>query len=332
MTEPTPYLVVEDNVMLMNGELQLNIQEEQEFAFPATGVTYYFGLLQPPGHPGQDYPNAVVEGCGGPFLSLGYVSQFPENDANPFVSIDCQENIGSYDPNDKIGYPVGREEDHFIEKNQDIEYRIRFQNTGTDTAFTVVILDTLAEHLDVSSLDLGTYSHAYRMDILDGKVLRFTFENIMLPDSNINEPASHGFLKFRIAQEQDLPLGTVIRNSAAIYFDFNPPVITNESFHTIGAPFLFVTNTEEISPIPLSFHAKTQPNPFEQSTEFELPASTPVPIDLLLFDALGRPVRQEQFQSHRFTFDRKGLAAGLYFYQLQHEDKRLAIGKIIIQE
>ena len=31
----------------------------------------------------------------------------------------------------------------------------------------------------------------------------------MLPDSNINEPASHGFVKFKIAQQPDLEIGTL---------------------------------------------------------------------------------------------------------------------------
>ena len=40
-------------------------------------------------------------------------------------------------------------------------------------------------------------------------------------------------MKFNVNQVPDLPYGTVIENSAAIYFDFEAPVITNTYFHTI---------------------------------------------------------------------------------------------------
>ncbi|MEZ4956293.1 MAG: hypothetical protein R2825_22230 [Saprospiraceae bacterium] len=91
--------------------------------------------------------------------------QYPLNDADPFVDTDCRENTGSYDPNDKTGFPLGIDEDHFILKNTDIEYLIRFQNTGTDTALTVVIRDTLSPYLDPTSIEMGGGSHAFRYEI-----------------------------------------------------------------------------------------------------------------------------------------------------------------------
>ena len=238
MTVPSPYLVVEDNVMLFQGNVQLGSGEDTLFVFAATGATLYFEVAQSDGHPGNDTPNAVIEGCGGFPFSIGIVTQYAENDADPYLSIDCQENIGAFDPNDKIGYPVGRGSAHLIDKEQEIEYRIRFQNTGTDTAFNIYILDTLSAHLDITSIRTGASSHPFEFDILDTNVLRFYFRDIMLPDSNINEPGSHGFVKFRIAQTLDNPIGTEIFNSAGIYFDFNEPVITNQTVHRIGQPLM----------------------------------------------------------------------------------------------
>ena len=60
----------------------------------------------------------------------------------------------------------------------------------------------------------------------------------MLPDSNVNEPASHGFIKFRIQQKASNPTGARIENTAAIYFDYNAPVLTNTTWHTIGNDFI----------------------------------------------------------------------------------------------
>lgn len=49
----------------------------------------------------------------------------------------------------------------------------------------------------------------------------------------MNEEASHGFIKFAIAQTPGNVAGNVIQNSAGIYFDFNTPVITNTVSNTI---------------------------------------------------------------------------------------------------
>jgi len=88
-----------------------------------------------------------------------------------------------------------------------------------------VIRDTLSEFLDVTSIQQGASSHPYQLEILEYNILKFTFANINLVDSVTNEPESHGFVSFRISQLDSLPLGTVIHNSAAIFFDYEPPVI-----------------------------------------------------------------------------------------------------------
>ena len=137
---------------------------------------------------------------------------------------------GSYDPNDKRNF-IGESEwgGLFYDPNETMEYAIRFQNVGTDTAFTVVVRDTLDdEYLDVTTLRGFTASHDMEVQFEDSNVLVFTFNNIMLVDSFTNELASNGWLNFNIDLKPNLPLNTEIRNKAAIYFDFNAPVITNE--------------------------------------------------------------------------------------------------------
>ena len=187
--------------------------------FPANGSTWRLQIDQEPGHPSLSNPTVVVEGCT-QYGSMGFVNQFSMSDADPYIAIDCQEVIGSYDPNDKQAFPEGYAEQHFIEPNTSIEYKIRFQNTGTDTAFTVRVEDQLSPLLDLSSIEAGTSSHPYRLEVREGGWLVFHFENILLPDSTINEPASHGFVQFRVNQKEDNPLGTIIENTAEIYFDF----------------------------------------------------------------------------------------------------------------
>jgi hypothetical protein len=97
---------------------------------------------------------------------------------------------------------------------------------GTDTAINIVVRDTIDANLDLSTLRLGAASHAYVFAQV-GRELSWTFNDIYLPDSNVSEPESHGFLTYELRPPGGLTSGTVISNEAAIYFDFNPPVITN---------------------------------------------------------------------------------------------------------
>ena len=138
----------------------------------------------------------------------------------------------AYDPNDKIVTPQGLGIHGYISNNQELEYLIRFQNTGNDTAITVMVRDQLDPNLDWSTIQPIASSHPMQVWVeQDGEAV-FKFENIMLPDSNVNELASHGFIKFRINMEPSLSPETQIFNEGHIYFDYNPAVITNKVLNT----------------------------------------------------------------------------------------------------
>jgi uncharacterized repeat protein (TIGR01451 family) len=134
------------------------------------------------------------------------------------------EVTGSYDPNEKRVRPEG-----FFNLDTDtvLDYTIYFQNTGTDTAFTVVLRDTLPLDVDTRTFRMNGASHPFTYTLTGNGLLTVTFNNILLPDSNTNEPLSHGLVSFSIKPILPLALGTVISNEADIYFDFNEPVITD---------------------------------------------------------------------------------------------------------
>jgi uncharacterized repeat protein (TIGR01451 family) len=156
-----------------------------------------------------------------------------------FLGSYCTEIRCSFDPNDKAANPAGESDENYTLMGQDIIYTIRFQNTGNDTAFRVELIDTLSENLNVSTFDFITSSHR-PIDITiesitnsQKSVLKFLFEDILLPDSTVDEPGSNGFVQFSIRPKFGLPEPTVLTNSAGIYFDLNPPVITNLVDHTL---------------------------------------------------------------------------------------------------
>ena len=326
------YIVIEDQVVLRQGTFNLQPDETESIRLPATGATVRLEAQQEPFHPGASMPTVTVEGCGlqaGDF-SLGYTTQYWEDDGDAFISIDCQENIGAFDPNDKRAYPKGYGPEHFIEPNTEVEYHIRFQNTGTDTAFTVVIEDPLDSALDITTIRPGASSHPYRFEIKPGRLLSFRFDNILLPDSTVNEPASHGFVKFRVAQLPNLPDGTQIHNTAAIFFDFNEAIITNTTLHTIGRDFIppaeFIPGEQEEWPIAVV------PNPFEEEAQVRIEGySNSSPLRLELYDSTGRLVRKEQHDSVPFTFRRRNMPKGIYFYRISERGAAVNTGKIVIQ-
>ncbi len=333
MAGPLEYIVVEDVIMLQipNNTFDLGIGEMHSLTpIPADGSTYRIEAEQEPDHPYPGDVAAAVEGCNGINI-LGLVNLFPMENPNPFIANDCQQNIGSFDPNDKQAFPMGYGEEHYIERNTAIDYLIRFQNTGTDTAFKVVIIDELDPALDPSSIRPGASSHDYQFELIDGNTLRFTFHDIMLPDSNINEPASHGFVKFKALQKPDLPLGTVIENEAAIYFDFNDPVITNTVFHTLGDHFIEVTTDAHERPASLG-ELLTYPNPSLGDVTFKIPDVVPTEAIFILHDALGKQLVVEPFSAtNSYRFGRGDLAPGVYFYKVEITGLGMYTGKVILK-
>ncbi|WP_338814029.1 T9SS type A sorting domain-containing protein [Bernardetia sp. Wsw4-3y2] len=241
-TDSIPYRLYANSQVFREANTLLSANGEVEIEVFTNGMTMRMELF-PQNH---DPISAFVEGCQvaipyktkaenpNPIVSVAPVQEsgvaLPQNDGGERSETSCSEILDSYDPNDKQVVPFGLTNENLIEKNTELDYTIRFQNTGTIEAVNIVVLDTLSEFLDIETIRLGMVSHDYKL-LIDGdadiRVLRFEFDNINLPDSNSNEPASHGFIKFKIKQKANNSIGTVIKNRAAIYFDFNSPIITN---------------------------------------------------------------------------------------------------------
>lgn len=245
------YVVVEDFIMYRQDGFQLNVGDSYTIKTEANGSTWRIEAEQVAGYPFGGPVVAAIEGCGG-INTPGAINALGAFVDDPTIDQYCDEVRASFDPNDKTAVPEGVGQDHVIRANQDFEYKIRFQNTGTDTAFRVVIVDTLSALLDAHSLKLGTSSHPCQVEVYPGNIVHFVFQPIVLPHSQADEPASHGYVIFNIGQQPDLPEGTRIENRATIYFDQNEAVITNTSFHTIGHPIVenppFVVSTELQTP------------------------------------------------------------------------------------
>jgi len=325
MQIPSEYRIYRDNLLAHTGSFQLAADDTLVVEIYATGEAIRFEADQHPLHPGHSHPNTTVTGCGSAGNPNGgdLVNELPQDDEDPEIEIDCLPIIDSYDPNDKQVVPSGIGTDRIVHRTALLEYMIRFQNTGTDTAYNVVVVDTLSQSLDISTIEWGMASHAYTLNV-SGQykpVLTFTFNNINLPDSTTHEPNSNGYIKFKIKPLYDIPNNTQIENKAYIYFDYNEAVETNTSHITIADS---IPHGE-----PLVFNAVERPMQREQISVYPNPTTGMVSLDLTGFgnlsglaelrltDITGKELQHFQiFKLSNYQIDLSNLPDGMYFLHI----------------
>lgn len=332
MSEPTQYWIVEDDIMPgFKKNVLLNKDAFLDLEFPANGKTYRLCVDQVPFHPGFSNPSVALEGCGrnqlGDF-SRGFVLQFPEDEEDLHTAIDCQQSIGSFDPNDKTGWPNGYSNERYIEPDRMLDYRIRFQNTGNDTAFRVVVVDTLSPWFDLESFRMTEASHPYQIRLVD-RILTVVFDSIYLPYRDINEQGSQAYFQYQIKPIEKAPLKTKILNNASIVFDFNQPIHTNTTLHTLSRDFIIVSTDTPADPG--EHYVNIFPNPNAGIFRVDC-QGLKQDVLLSIYNARGeicfRQSCQElpaEIQIHHI------MNSGLYWLQLQDRNGIVATKKLLIQ-
>jgi uncharacterized repeat protein (TIGR01451 family) len=231
--------------------------------------------------------------------------------------VQCFKVVGSYDPNEKEVFPI---DDINPNLNNWITYTIHFQNTGSWFAEHIYIDDTLSSNFDLSTFQLLAYSHQPIVQILEGGIARFNFPNINLPDSGTNEPASHGYVQYKIKLKNGLTIGTQITNTAYIYFDFNSPVVTNTTSNT-----LVVTGISSIANN--NVQLKVYPNPSTDIFHFQFSDSREQIKRIEITDITGREVYSVEKNVNELNTSE--LMSGVYFYSVITKNEKLFVGKLI---
>jgi len=222
-----------------------------------------------------------------------------------------QEIVAAYDPNDKTVFSK-----EVAPGTDRLEYMIRFQNTGNDTAFRVVVRDTLESSLYASQLEMISASHPYQLNI-DGDLLTWEFNNILLPDSSVDLAGSQGYIRFSLGIDPTLGVGEVVENDAQIYFDYQQPVFTNTAQTTIVQPVgLTELNQKRLMEI--------YPNPANDMIFVESGATQKQ--TLRLFDSSGKVLNEQVINpKERISINVGGLAPGLYLLKSENETSRVII-------
>lgn len=332
------YTIYIDDVIFQIGSFQLNQNEVEPLTLAAdSGATYRITAEQAPGYPsflGDSVAIAFLEGClpfaNGSF-NTGWITAYYNGNSSPFYSIFCQENITSYDPNDKQAQPKGYGPKHFINAQTPLDYQIRFQNTGTDTAFRVILADTLSPCLNPNTIVMGAASHPYTWSLSEKGILRIAFPGIELPDSLTNEAGSQGFVRFRIEQQPGNTPGTLILNSADIYFDFNKPITTNTTFHEVAEDYIPTLTWLDPKSVP-AVSVTIYPNPFHESAFVTVAGRRFKHLHFRLMDVQGRIVyEREATSTQEFSVEPGTLTPGMYFYDLRGDEEPVHSGKLLVQ-
>ncbi len=258
-----------------------------------------------------------------------FASIIATSDANIKNNLDSAVNIvrGSFDPNDKQVFPAGTGTNGFVGTNtkQTLRYHIRFQNTGTDTAFNILVIDTLSSNVDISSFEEVGASHPYTYELLSGNVLKFTFNNVLLPDSNTNKALSNGYISFNINPKNGLAVGSKIRNNADIYFDFNEPVRTNTTITTFD-------NAASIKPIVTGQNKlKIYPNPGSGIATIKLGQAIGYneTVALEITDIYGKVVLQTNLTDDSYNLDISGYINSVYIIKISRSTGETVTGRYI---
>ncbi|MDT0295234.1 BspA family leucine-rich repeat surface protein [Mesonia ostreae] len=274
-------------------QLTFNITNLQPLTFQTVDLAMQ--TFQPPTVNGDDILSFTVN------VSPS-ANDFTPND-NTFVY--DQTVVNSYDPNDK--QVLQGEEIEIDDADEYLNYLIRFQNTGTASAINVRILDTLHPKLDYTTLRPVSASHNYRIEVTNENEVEFIFDGINLPDEYTNEPASHGFVAYKIKPKSDVAVGDFITGDAQIYFDFNAPIITN------------MVSTEIIDNLNVSIYdlannISIYPNPTQNTLHIEVKNNQEVE-QIKIYNLSG--LELINIKDNKQQLNLESLSAGIYFIQIQ---------------
>ncbi len=240
--------------------------------------------------------------------------------------------VSSYDPNFKEVSPKGTGPMGDITRADSVlEYMIHFQNLGTYKAQNVVVIDTLDNNLDWTSLRPVYSSHAAKVSIDEHGVLKYTFNNINLPAKMYDEKGSNGLFTYTIKMKPNLPYGTHIWNNAGIYFDYNEAVVTNRVVNTIVKP-TDIDNKGSEERLAFAIYPNPAHNNFTAIVDNKTANAA---ASISITDVSGRTlmVRTMRLQSGKqlIGMGTESLTSGVYFVNLQIDGRKSSQKLVIVK-
>lgn len=239
------------------------------------------------------------------------------------TSASTQAIIASYDPNDKTESHGDKILYSSFTSNDYLFYTIRFENTGTASAVNVHVEDALDAKLDETSVKMVSASHGYTLDRV-GSNLTWKFDNIQLPVSVADSEIGKGYVTFKVKMKPGFNVADIVPNTASIYFDSNPAIITN-TFTTEFYSLLSASNFDALDFL-------LYPNPSNQFVQITIPNATEMIDTVTLYDVLGKSIKViNKIASNPLTLDVSEIQKGIYFVEIQTESNSKMIKKLVVK-
>ncbi|NNL93730.1 MAG: T9SS type A sorting domain-containing protein [Saprospiraceae bacterium] len=239
---------------------------------------------------------------------------------NKAFNAHCFELRCSHDPNDKHGLPH-RGGENKLAYDETIEYTIRFENLGNDTAFNIKITDEIEENFDLRSFQMLQSSHSISMHWIDrNNTLNVKFGDIQLPSIAQDSIANKGFFQFRIKPKEDLPELTKLKNKASIFFDSNAAIVTNTTSHQLVSN---LTSTH-IKNDDINF--SIFPNPTSDLLNISIYEPNANTFKISVLDINGKRV---VFDSQNTVINLDRFETGVYYLEVKNKSGNKSIQKFV---
>ncbi|RTY86481.1 T9SS type A sorting domain-containing protein [Flavobacterium sp. GT3R68] len=231
--------------------------------------------------------------------------------------------VGSYDPNDKMESHGEQILHSGFTSNDYLYYTIRFENTGTANAVNLRVNDVLDSKLDETSIKMINGSHAYMLDRVAND-LTWTFNNIQLPPVSQNPAGGKGYVMFKIKPKPGYAVGDVIPNTASIYFDFNPAIVTN----TFQTRFVTVLGVDEFENGNFVFF----PNPVNDIVTISLKNNSDAIANVIVYDLMGKVIMSKKTPDAMAieTIDLSAATNGIYFLEVSTTNSLKVVKKLMV--
>ena len=257
---------------------------------------------------------------GGPYRTPDEIYEEPPYEERKDIYSDGPYNTpirSSYDPNDKLvnpGVPDAINEIQLDEKW--LIYTIRFQNEGNFSAKDVFIVDSLDQKFDKYSLTLLESSHPLTIESIksnDQNIVKFNFNDIYLDYTANDELASQGYIKYMIKAKDDVVVNDIMENRAAIYFDQNPPIITNLTQNKYVEVVLSIHQFDAMNQT-----VKLWPNPVDTMVNIKLTEA--IPFRVSIHNLLGQDVQSNSNFKTNHLLDVSALSTGIFLLKVTTEN------------
>ncbi len=223
--------------------------------------------------------------------------------------------VGAYDPNDKQESHGGEILFSDFSQSDYLNYTVRFQNTGTANATTVRIEDTLDPMIDETSVRMLSASHNYVLQRVGNK-LTWTFDYINLPPQLQSEMLSQGYVQFQVQLKPGFEIGDIVPNTASIFFDTNPAIVTN----TANTEFVSVLGVDDFAANDLIIY----PNPAGNEFHVLIQNSNQTLQKVVIYDMLGKMLQQTNtLGASEVLIDLSELSTGIYAVEIITDSNRI---------